>query len=498
MLKKAIHFFTPAYQKLTHRTVLLLLSGIALFVRFPFFFRDYIDRDESTFILLGQSWVEGNLPYTELWDLKPPLVYLFFAGIIAVFGKSFFAIRLVGALMVASTAFFSYKISEQLTSSKKTAFWTAVVCIALQSMFGSLQGVMSEHLCIAFFMPALYLLLQRPKWYLSALSGILMGCSVMIKLNMAYPILFVGLYFLFARFRKKQFKLGVSNALAFGIAIVLVILGTIFPYYLEGHPEIWWKSVILAPLEYSSSKRYSIFKLAPMILVVAMFLFLAFRKKLLDKKSMEIQVLSISILGVLLSFIQGGRINGHYLIQLHPIIIVLVGIVVSKISVFKKFDYRPFVFFLVLLLPMEAYLEYTAIVKNKINKGRFYNGEGIDVPQYLMDNAMDTSNVLFTEYHIGYWVLGTKPLTKAATHPSNICREEIFPFYDNPRKTTMEELRFILEDIQPKTIVTRKNRLVFDKKAVEANTFIDAYLLKHYKSIKTLGKAEIYQRLEQF
>ncbi|TNF72398.1 MAG: glycosyltransferase, partial [Bacteroidetes bacterium] len=51
---------------------------LAFWIRFPFFFRDYIDRDESTFILLAQSLVEGNLPYTELWDLKPPLLFALF------------------------------------------------------------------------------------------------------------------------------------------------------------------------------------------------------------------------------------------------------------------------------------------------------------------------------------------------------------------------------------------------------------------------------------
>ena len=68
----------------------------ALLIRLPFFFRDCIDRDESTFILLGQSWVDGFLPYTQLWDLKPPLVFLFFAIIIQIFGKSYIAIRLFG------------------------------------------------------------------------------------------------------------------------------------------------------------------------------------------------------------------------------------------------------------------------------------------------------------------------------------------------------------------------------------------------------------------
>ncbi len=81
MLKKAIGFLIPNYTSLKNRTVFLTLFLVSFFIRFPFFFRDYIDRDESTFILMGQSWVNGHLPYTELWDLKPPVAFLFFVGI---------------------------------------------------------------------------------------------------------------------------------------------------------------------------------------------------------------------------------------------------------------------------------------------------------------------------------------------------------------------------------------------------------------------------------
>src|SRR5437899_2303518 len=38
----------------------------------PFFFTG-IDGDESTFILTAQSVLDGHLPYTDFWDIKPPV-----------------------------------------------------------------------------------------------------------------------------------------------------------------------------------------------------------------------------------------------------------------------------------------------------------------------------------------------------------------------------------------------------------------------------------------
>ena len=44
-------------------------------------------------------------------------------------------------------------------------------------------------------------------------------------------------------------------------------------------------------------------------------------------------------------------------------------------------------------------------------------------------------------------------------------------------------------------MVIRKGRRFFDKKEIEENEYIDAYLDKHYKVIATVDNAEILQRL---
>lgn len=472
-----------------------MLFIVSMFVRFPFFFRDYIDRDESTFILMGQSWVDGYLPYTELWDLKPPITYLFFASIIYVFGKSFFIIRLFGVLIVTITAFFTYKIAATI-STKKMSFRIGVGCVALLSMFGSLQGVMSEHICMVFFVPGMYILIRYQKPYWFVISGLLMGLSVMTKLNIAYGVLFLGLYFLYAFIRNKQYGKAILNSTLFGTGILFVIFLTFLPYYLEGISEIWWKSVVLAPLEYTSARRYSIFSFLPIMLTLGAFFYFTWKNKYLDYKDVTVQILTVAIIGILFSFVKGGRINGHYLIQLHPVFIVLAGILISKIPYFKNANYKPYALFLLMLLPAEAYLEYVNIIKNKIERGTFFNGEGITVPAYIKKNAINTDNILFLGYHIGYWDLNAKPPTKSATHPSNICRNELFQFYDNPRRTSIEELTHLMDDIQPQTIVIRQNRLIFDEKLIAENDYIDTYLAEHYRQIKTVDKAEIYIRLE--
>ena len=119
----------------------IFLFLATLFIRFPFFFRDYIDKDESTFILMGQSIADGHLPYDHLWDLKPPLLFYFFALVEKVFPHSFVAIRFMGVVVVFLSAILLLKIARQ--SNLKNGFLIALGYVVLSSEFGSLQGVMS-------------------------------------------------------------------------------------------------------------------------------------------------------------------------------------------------------------------------------------------------------------------------------------------------------------------------------------------------------------------
>ncbi|MFD2586555.1 ArnT family glycosyltransferase [Croceitalea marina] len=495
MFKKTIHYITTFYHSSSERTLFFFYFLVAFLIRFPFFFRDYIDRDESTFILMGQSWVDGYLPYTQLWDLKPPIAFLFFAALIYVFGKSFLAIRIAGVLLVALTSFFTYKIGHKI-ANKKVAFWSGCLVIILQSLFGSLQGVMSEHISIAFFIPALYLIISKESKLSYLLAGLLFGLSLMTKLNLAYPILLLFL-FLFWKTYKHEKKLShFFKILILGGTLITIILATALPYFFNNDLELWWQSVFKAPMAYSSSKEHSILDVLPFAGIVFGFLFWTIKKQLIPYKTVEVQLLLIVSVGILFSFIQAGKINGHYLIQLYPPLVILVAIVVYQFGLLKKLNYKPALLGIALLIPMESYIEFKNVIDNRIEKGSFFNGEGIAVPNYFKKKKLSASKILFMEYHIGYWLLNEKPPTKAATHPSNILREELFPYMKNTRKTESEELQFILEEFKPNYIITRKNRRVFASKKIAANFYMNIQLSKNYIPLDTIENAVIHQRLK--
>ena len=487
---------SPWIDSLKSRTFFWYLLAGSFLIRFPFFFRDYIDRDESTFILMGQAWVDGHLPYTMLWDVKPPLTFLFYAVSIFLFGKSLFVIRLLGTLLVALTSFFSYKICLGI-STKRAAVFCGFACVFLQSMFGSIQGVMSEHILMCFFMAALYILSRKTNNLNLLAAGVLLGISLMVKINIAFSVLLVGCFLLWWFYKRFGMAGTFKNMLLLSGPAFLIVLLTVLPYYLSGQQSLWWDSVILAPLAYTEGGRNTLPVLTGFAAAILIVLFWALRTKHLDIKRPEVGILTAALLGILFSFIKGGRINSHYLIMLYPVLLILLCAAIAPfLESLQKKAFRIIVL-ISLLLPMESYLEYIQVSHNYLKYNTPYNGEGYRVPEYILEKNINTENILFLGYHIGYWMLDLYPPVKTATHPSNICKSEMFPYYNPERNTAMEEIRYIMEEIRPATLVTRTGRLVFDKKLVEENAYINKRIESDYILRAEVEKASIYIRKAQ-
>jgi 4-amino-4-deoxy-L-arabinose transferase-like glycosyltransferase len=89
--------------------ILAFIFALALAIRFPFFFPAVIDWDESTFIIIGQSTVDGFLPNEIAWDVKPPFVFWWFGAAIELFGHSIPAVRFAGFLWLVLSAYLLFQ-----------------------------------------------------------------------------------------------------------------------------------------------------------------------------------------------------------------------------------------------------------------------------------------------------------------------------------------------------------------------------------------------------
>ena len=146
----------------------------------------------------------------------------------------------------------------------------------------------------------------------------------------------------------------------------------------------------LAPLKYTEARRYSTLKMEPLFVLIGLFLFYSHKSKRLDFNDKSVQILLIAIRGLLVSFIKGRRINGHYLIHLHPMLLVLLAIVINSLLKQYKIKASVYTAYILLLIPAESYLEYMNVLRNYNELNTFFNGEGFSVPKYIENNKLET------------------------------------------------------------------------------------------------------------
>ena len=297
-------FLNLAWEKLMKAgnfTKFLFFLCLSFLIRFPFFFRDYIDRDESTFILLGQSLVDGHLPYTHLWDLKPPFIFFLIGAVIAIFGKSFIAIRFTAVLVIAIQALVTYFIALRF-GPKKPALFAGILTVYLCSLFGSMQGLMSEHVSTLFFMLGIYILLRSRAYRMHLLAGIALGCSLMTKSNTAYALALLLLFLFFRWGANRPDQSSLLRAGFTGLGILITIAISFAPYYLSGQGELWLDAMYFAPLAYTQISWTAMGKVLPLGIIIGVLLYLAWRYKKLDFKDARIQLLVLMLLGIVFSF----------------------------------------------------------------------------------------------------------------------------------------------------------------------------------------------------
>jgi len=494
---------------------LLLLS---LILRLPFFFPDVIDWDESTFILMGQSILDGHLPYTELWDNKPPLAFVCFAVFIALFGKSIVAIRFAGALCVALVSFLIYLIGKTIWSDR-IGILGATQFITISSVLPEAQALMTEHLALVPLMGALSLLVaQKPTPLILFAAGILMAIATLIRLNLAYVGLIVGLLLVFQKPLRSSAEF-LKRGLAYACGNLLVVFLTYIPYAIANYQQTWWSSVIFAPWIYANSQSKSSWDVIGLNVLCVLILIggwlglkLLFRrwKKISQVQQNQLTLLVVFFLATEISILKSGASYSHYTIQLYPFFGLIAALLLNTFLP-SKVRLRTVITVLSILaiLLSEIFTKYQIIAERALAGQPLTYGPGYEIATYLnrenVSQGQDSSkdgfpvagncpSVYMMSDHIAYWLTDLKPLTKLTTHPSNISREYLLKALLGSEATTETEMAKILAQ-QPKFIVKKKDLWYLSDK-LAARILLEETLKTQYKLVKEIQEREIYRKIE--
>ena len=81
-----------------------LVVILTVFLRIPSLFEGWWYGDENIYGAVGQGIVNGKMLYVDVWDNKPPLIYLIYGLNSLFFGTSLWSLRIFN-LFLAKTWF---------------------------------------------------------------------------------------------------------------------------------------------------------------------------------------------------------------------------------------------------------------------------------------------------------------------------------------------------------------------------------------------------------
>lgn len=145
--------------------------------------------DNGLFFVSGQKIVsQGAVPYRDIVDVKPPLIYYTNALAIAVFGDNPVSIRILDLLLQLLTCFFLFKLIRSATKSDVLGGLSAVLYVLLYIGLNFANTAQVESAVGLLGLPAVYLFLFRRKPFGFMLIGLLCGILTFYKFTLGITL----------------------------------------------------------------------------------------------------------------------------------------------------------------------------------------------------------------------------------------------------------------------------------------------------------------------
>lgn len=223
----------------------LMIAVLALLFRGATFGEWNYDVDEQFFALVGQRILEGDVLYVDIWDRKPPALYLVYSGI-ALVSKSFLAFHL-GATLIAILGAYGVTRIARYFAPTIPALMAGASYLALMGRFGGASGQAPVWYTTLMIYAAWAIIsrietLRRGRIDFTILAGMAAGgLAVAFKQSAAIEVAFFGLVIAGLLLSSPEHR-----ARGFGLSALLAVISVLpiaatFAWYAHIHrlPELW-------------------------------------------------------------------------------------------------------------------------------------------------------------------------------------------------------------------------------------------------------------------
>ncbi len=312
------------------------------------------------FLYTGWRILNGDIPYLQIWDHKPPLVYFVNAIGLGLSGESFWGVWLVRLFCLSFSVYITWLLLEKYFGSL-VAMLTSIIWVTnLPPILG--QGNFTTEYTIPLQALALYLAAlafeRRDKSFLRYfLIGVLGGLAFTTKQTSIGLWLAIGLFLLIDGFTNKQLK---SNLLRFSgltAGSLLVIALTLVGFKLSNTLSDFWDQAFLfnfayiAPGEANFFSRLfqlvnpaelggvALYYLGGLGAMAGIFIYLNRSKH--SKLTPLYGMILVGLLDLLIETVftnLPGKTFNHYYLTFFPVLTFFCGLLFSQLSGLKIWD----------------------------------------------------------------------------------------------------------------------------------------------------------------
>ena len=171
---------------------LLALFILTQFIRWP----EPLGIDQSLFACFGLWLPQGDVPYLDMWDSKPPAIFYLYALTFGLFGTDAASVRILDGLATGVGALLVYKLGCRF--DRAAGLWAAAAYLFFANMPG-FTGLWSSAQAETFIGPFVVLALlavasERPRPFALFAAGLLLGLAGLFKVPALLFVLPIGLY----------------------------------------------------------------------------------------------------------------------------------------------------------------------------------------------------------------------------------------------------------------------------------------------------------------
>lgn len=115
--------------------IFLILLAILIFVFLMPLFEAPLERDQGTYATIARGWMNGALPYRDLWDNKGPLLFLWYVASFAWLGENIVAPRVAAAIAAGLSMCFVWAAARRLFGRKDAALTAMLFALSFANLY---------------------------------------------------------------------------------------------------------------------------------------------------------------------------------------------------------------------------------------------------------------------------------------------------------------------------------------------------------------------------